>query len=301
MKNCCVALSALALLFSLCACSSGGGESGGLRLYFPARSGTEGLRTQAVGSEDYHGRANVDSMMEGLLSGPSEEGLSSLVDEEVWLLGWTLSGGTLQVDMSAAYGDLAGVDLTLADCCITLTLSQLEGVERVYITAGGSEVAHRASQVFTPEDMIFTGAEEEPRQMPVELYFPRSIGQGLGFEVRELILTEDDNLYTEVIQALLAGPQSSALQTFFPEGIEVLGTRVDDGICYVNFAVILKEKAPGEPMQQDLLLYSIVNTLGALDSVRAVQLLIEGEIPNSYGSVNTSLPLEPNFNLVEGG
>lgn len=301
MRHYYTALAALALLFSLCACSTGGGEENdGLRLYFPARSGSGGLLSLAVGSEDYYGGADVDSMMEGLLSGPSGEGLDTLIDEEVRLLGWALYEGILQVDMSAAYGELAGVDLTLADCCITLTLSQLEGVERVYITAGGSEVAHRADQVLTAEDMIFTGAEEEPRQISVELYFPRSVDRGLGFEVRELMLTEDDDLYIEVTKALLAGPQSSALHTPFPEGMEVLGVRVADGICYVNFPATLKEKAPGDPMEQDLLLYSIVDTLGNLDAVRAVQLLIEGEIPKNYGSVNTSLPLEPDFSLVEG-
>lgn len=290
-------LAALALLLALCACG-GEREVTELQVYFPAAPVEEGLYRQAVGSENYYGEAGVDGLMAALLAGPQGDGAGRLFEDDVWLLGWTLAEGTLQVDMSSAYGDLTGVDLTLADCCITLTLCQLEGVDRVHITAGGSDVAYRAHQVLTADDMIFTGAEEEPRQVSVELYFPRSAGRGLGFEVRELTLTEDDDLYAAVTRALLDGPESGALRTLFPEGTEVLDTRMDNGICNVNFSAALMENAPAGQGEQDLLLYSIVDTLGNLDAVNAVQLLVEGEVPKSYGTTDTTLPLEPDFGLV---
>lgn len=289
----------LALLLALCACG-GEQEPTEYQVYFPGVPSADGVLTQAVGSENYYGAATVEGLMDALLGGPQGDGLAGLPVDDVWLLGWTRNGSLLQVDLSSAYGELAGVDLTLADCCITLTLAQLEGVERVHITAGGSDVAYRAHQVLTGDDMIFTGAEEEPRQVSVELYFPRSGGRGLGFEVRELTLTEDDDLYAVVTQALLAGPESGALRPFFPEGTEVLGTRVDDGVCYVNFSGQLIDAAPEGQAEQDLLLYAIVDTLGNLDSVQAVQLLVEGEVPKSYGTADTTLPLEPDFGLLAG-
>ena len=50
----------------------------------------------------------------------------------------------LLVDLSEQYGALADVSLTLADYSIVLTLSQLEGVEGVEITAGGHRVSYRS-------------------------------------------------------------------------------------------------------------------------------------------------------------
>ena len=291
-------LAVLAVLTLLFACGSE--EATELQVYFPVQLEPDGSLTRAVDSENYHGEITVDGLLDALLAGPKDPELTKLFDSDVWLLGWTMEGERLQVDLSSAYGDLTGIDLTLADCCITLTLSQLEGVEQVHVTAGGSDLSYRGKQILSEDDMIFTGAEEEPRLVDVELYFPRSGGRGLGFEVREFILTEDDDLYTTVTLALLEGPESGALRAVFPEGTELLSTRLEDGICYVNFSAALIESAPDNVAEQDLLLYSIVDTLGNLDAVTAVQLLVEGEVPKSYGSADTTLPLEPDFGLLAG-
>ena len=299
MKKLCMLLAVLAVL-ALVPAACAGGEETALRLYFPAAPEPDGSLPRAVDSENYYGEPTVDGLLDALLAGPEEAGLTGLFGSDVWLLGWTMEGERLQVDLSAAYGDLTGIDLTLADCCITLTLSQLEGVEQVHVTAGGSDLAYRGRQILSEDDMIFTGAEEEPRLVDVELYFPRSGGRGLGFEVREFTLTEDDDLYATVTLALLAGPESSALRAVFPEGTELLSTRLEEGICYVNFSAALIDQAPAGQAEQDLLLYSIVDTLGNLDAVTAVQLLVEGEVPKSYGSADTTLPLEPDFGLLAG-
>ena len=52
------------------------------------------------------------------------------------LRSWTLNNGLLTVDFSSTYGTLSGIDLTLADYSVVLTLTQLEEVETVMITVG---------------------------------------------------------------------------------------------------------------------------------------------------------------------
>lgn len=59
----------------------------------------------------------------------------------------------MSVDLSEAYSGLAGVELSLADGCIVLTLCQLEGVEEVYITVEGRPRPFR-DQVYTREDFM---------------------------------------------------------------------------------------------------------------------------------------------------
>ena len=48
-----------------------------------------------------------------------------------------MNNGLLTVDFSSTYGTLSGIDLTLADYSVVLTLTQLEEVETVMITVGG--------------------------------------------------------------------------------------------------------------------------------------------------------------------
>lgn len=295
----------LAALLLLSACAEAE-DPAALRLWFPTASGSSRPVAQAVGWEAFDsgadsGPVDMDALLAALLDGPTDDGLENPFPPDTQVLGWALDDGLLRLDLSAPYGELSGIGLTLADCCLTLTLCQVEGVERVRVTIDGGPVAARERQVFTPEDVIFTGAEEEPRQISAELYFPRAMGKGLGFETRELTLTEDDDLYAMIAQALMAGPEDPDLHTLLPEEAVLLGVWVDDGVCYVNFSDELLTLAPESPAEQNLLLYSVVDTMGNLHTVTAVQLLVEGERLPEFGGQEASLPLEPDFGLLSGG
>lgn len=289
---------ALFLAF-LCACGAQD-EYSGFKVWFPTEPDPSQPFAQALSWEafDEEKTPTVDTLMEALLCGPVYDELSAPFLPGTRLLRWSVEDGLLRLDFSAPYAELTGISLTLADYCITLTMCQLEGVEQVCITVNGQELAGREGRCLTPEDVIFTGAEEEPRLVEAELYFPRAVGKGLGFEKRELTLTEDDDLYTIMAQLLMAGPEDADLRAILPEGVELRGAWVDDGICYVNFSAALLDFASQPEEEQRLLLYSLVDTMGNLSSVTAVQLLVEDEIVPQFGGQDTSLPLEPDFGLV---
>jgi len=283
-KRCLCLLCAFLLLLSLCACSFGK-KTSALQIYYPATSGD--LTSRAVASRDYFGAGNIESLTAALLY--------DLFGSKVRLVDWIQISDMLRLDLSAEYAEFSGIDRTLAECCIALTLCQLDSVNTVQVNVDGSPGGIHS--YLSPDDMIFTGTEEEPREFLVELYFPRSSGRGLGIESRKLILTEDDDLYTEVTRALLAGPERPGLLFPFPEELEVLGSKLESGVCHINFSSRLLE-LEASAAELDLLLYSIVDTLGNLDSVSSVQVLVEGEPLIHYGTTDTSMPLEPDFGLV---
>lgn len=281
----------LAALLLLASCAEAEKEDG-LRLWFPVDLDAPRHSAQAVAWKTAAGTGTVESLVSALLSGPGEDGLAGLFPAGTKLVDWALRDGELSLEFSKEYGALNGADLTLADYCLTLTLCQLEQVDRVSILTGTER------RTLCPEDVIFTGAEEEPRQISVALYFPRALGKGLGFETRELTLTEDDGLYEMIAEALVKGPSDPDLQTYLPSGGVLLDTWVDDGVCYVNFSSDFLVYAPGGEQERNLLLYSVVDTMGNLDSVTAVQILVEGDRLPEFGGVETTLPLEPDFGLL---
>lgn len=292
----------LAVLLMLSACQAQEPQDA-LRLWFPLNPEASGHTAQAVtyeASSEFGTSESetVEILSEALFAGPKSENLVNPFPEGTQLLNWKLRDGQLDLELSEEYGSLTGVDLTLADYCLTLTLCQLDGVDRVCLTVAGTAV--QGKHLLSPEDVIFTGAEEEPRQINVALYFPRALGKGLGFETRELTLTEDDDLYMMIAGALMNGPTDPDLQTFLPDVDVLIGVWMDDNICYVNFSSDFLTQAPEGETEQNLLLYSVVDTLGNLDSVSAVQLLVEGERLLEFGGVETNLPLEPDFGLLSG-
>lgn len=264
-------------------------EDEGLKLWFP----TQGRQlTAALDTCPYEGEATVPAMLDALLAGPpvEETGLADAIPKGARVLSWSLEQRVAHVELSAAYAELVGVELTMADYCITLTLAQLPGVDGVRVTASGAGQSYRERHVLYPGDVLFSGAEEVPVEVTAALYFRREGGNSLGFELRVFRLTEDKAPAKAVLEALLAGPEEEGLTPLLPEGLAVRSAWVDNGVCCADLSaqlLELPEEVRGPAID------SIVLTLCSLDTVDQVQLLAEGEPLGEFGGRDLSQPLSP--------
>lgn len=290
MKRGCMFLLAFVLTVGLCACSAGQKEEGSrFRLWFITNPS---LGSVSLGTEEYSGAQTVPALVEALLAGPSaESGLVSPIPEGVSLQGWEQSSRAVQVDLSHPYNELSGVDLTLADYCIALTLTQLDGVDGVRITVNGVELPQRSRQLLRPGDVLFSGAEEEPVELIATLHFRRAGGNELGAELRIFRLTESESAALAVLQALVAGPQEEGLTALLPEAVTAYSAREENGICYADFSAELLEYVPEAEEEQQLVVRSIVDSLCSLGYVHSVQLMVEGQPLERYGLLDVSEPL----------
>lgn len=285
-------LAAAAGLSLLAGCASDQEEGEGLLLWFAADQSLQEVPTAALASQPYQGEASVPDLLAALLDGPEAGGgLVSAIPAGTRLLDWRVEDGIAHVDLSQPYGDLVGVDLTVADYSIALTLTQLEGVDGVRITVNGSDPEGGGGRVLYAEDVVFSGVEEEPVELSAALYFRRSGTQELGYELRVFQLTEEDDPTLAVLEALLEGPQDEGLAAILPEGLEVRSVRVENGVCYADLSAVLLESVPDSREEQELVVYSIVNTLCSLDTMDGVELQVEGEALESYGQLELDGPL----------
>ena len=262
----------------------------------------EWLEEPALSSEARRspaGEPPLNALMEALLSGPLSAGLASPFPSGVTQLNPpTLENGVCTVNLSEQYGGLSEVDLTMADYCITLTLSQIEGVDSVTILVEGEIIPYGDHQLLRASDVVLSSAEDEPVYLSADLYFLGD-GGGLAVKTRELLVPSGSAPAMVALQALLSGPESEGLYLPFPQGAELIDLWINtDGTCYVNFSAPFLERAPTPTSQARLLLYAIVNTLCQFSGISSVRLLVEGESPTEYGGVPTASPLEANPDLV---
>ncbi|MFQ9408116.1 MAG: GerMN domain-containing protein [Oscillospiraceae bacterium] len=153
----------------------------------------------------------AQAALEQLLGGCTEPGYRSPIPQGVQLRSCQLTGGMALVDFSQGYEQLSGIDLTMADYCVTLTLSQLPGVSVVRITVEGQELAYRSHSLLRSQDLLMTSEDDVSRTLAIRLYFPaQSTGQ-LTPESRTLTLHEGDSSAEAIVSALLAGPQADGL------------------------------------------------------------------------------------------
>lgn len=289
-----VCLLLAAVLVLLPGCAGAGGDGVRLTVWFAADPSGPVAPPAALAGSSYQGEGTVPALMQALLDGPEPgSGLVPAIPQGVRLLDWSMAEGVARVDLSQPYGDLVGMELTLADYSITLTLTQLEEVQGVIITVNGSQPPEREGEILRADDVVFSGIEEDLVELSAALYFRRADTGALGYELRVLQVTQDEEPVQAALEALLAGPQDEGLAALLPAGMELRGVRVDNRVCYVDLSQALLTGMPTTAQEQALVIDSIVSTLCSLDTVDGVQLLVEGESLTQYGQLMLEGTLAP--------
>lgn len=303
MKRVVSILLAVALLPALCACAARQEtpqDESSYMLWFPVRRASSRTDSAAMYREIrwQEKMPSAYELAETLLRGPEDEELYSPFPEGVAIRFLMTEGDTVWIDLSAAYGELSGFEMTLADYCLALTLCQLPEVESVKITVEG-EVAHdRNRDTLREGDVLLSGIEEEPDTFLAALYFPDSGGRSLTVEYRQVVRTEQRDAVAVVMDELLRGPMEGEGRRALPEGTRVRSLSGRDRVCYVDLSEEFVNNAPASAEEAGLTLYALVNTLCVRSGVSQVQLLIESERISFYGTVSVSAPLSANFDLV---
>lgn len=241
--------------------SSGGGDAIG-------ESNTRYLPDEGATTEDC-----ARALAERLLAAPSDGALRSPVPEGTTLQSLTISGRRARLDFSGQYARLSGVELSLADYCFTLTLTQLPDVNAVSITANGRELPYRRTQVLLAADTLLSSRDSGPRPITVSLYFLDEKTGALRSEQQTLALYEGQTRVSAVLEALCEGPEEASLAPLLPEDFAALSARIEEGVCYVN----LPSEALPQGETRALALESLERSLLSISGVGEVQLLLDGE------------------------
>ena len=233
----------------------------------------------------------AEDLMNALLSGPAGSGLQSPFPEGTRLLGVEVRGSHAKVDLSSAYRNLSGIDLTLADYCITLTLTQLSAIRSVSILVRGQELSYRDSQRFRPKDVLLSSTEDVVATVDVTLYAIDPEGR-LTAVPRTLDLYEGDTQAEALVTALRQGPWDKDWRSALPDWFSVQSVWLDDGVCYANLLTSTVPEA-ADREEAALALQALRDSLASLDSVREVRILVNGELAQSYAGVSLRTSTRP--------
>ena len=165
MKKALAALMSLLLLCGAAGCGVAAvtPEGTGLQIYYEAdpekAAGGDILTTARVDWTEQAKRpadAQAREALRLLLEGVGDPDFTSPLPDGTQLLSCSVSGSTAVVDFSAAYGQLTGMQLTIADYCVTLTLTQITPIRMVRILADGREITYRHSSTLLAGDALLT-------------------------------------------------------------------------------------------------------------------------------------------------
>lgn len=278
-----------------------------LRLYCPADIGAKNksagggdaitgipIRWEQITGDDRGRQQQAQYIMELLLGGCTEPDFTSPMPEGTRVLSCTVTGGTVAVDLSNEYDQLAGVERTIADYCITLSMMQLAGILAVRITVEGRVSADHPAEVYTSEEVLLTSPEDIVRTVKVQLYFPNATGELVG-EERRLTVYEGETVAQAVVKALTERPMAryADLEPLLPEGFTALSASVEGGTCFLNVSGSVAALLPESSTEQARMIQGLVDSLCSMDEVSQVQLMVDGEYQLMLGRVPISRPLLP--------
>jgi germination protein M len=129
----------------------------------------------------------------------------------------------------------------------------------------------------------------------VTLYFPTSDAEGL-VPVERTLTTTPENAIAAIFKEFANPP--AGLVAPLPKGTELLNSKIKEGTVTLNLSKNFKNNFEGGATGEQMVLYSIVNSLTSLPEIKSVEFLLEGQQTVAIlGALDTSTPVKPNKSL----
>jgi len=97
-------------------------------------------------------------------------------------------------------------------------------------------------------------------------------------EIREIQVSKE--LYKNVVEELIKGPQSDQLYSTIPSNVKVNSVKISEGTATVDFSkeiITNFQEIPHSSTTEILAIFSIVNTLTEFEEINKVKITIEGK------------------------
>lgn len=223
----------------------------------------------------------LEEMLECLQRDPEATEIRRTIPESIRVGKPQFAGYQATVDLSKEYYDLGVAEQVLTRAAIVKTLTQVKDCVYVAFTVNGEPMVNDDGSVV--RSMSKDSFVENPGKQinssnstVLTLYFANQDGTGLVKEECDVHYSSNISLDKLVMTKLIEGPEGSDLQATLPSGTKIVMISVADGICYVNLDETFRNDQNDKILEQ-VVLYSIVDSLTELPDVDKVQITINGD------------------------
>ena len=259
-------------------------------------------------SEDYFAKEDdkdklVKELIGRLTNIPDGITLKKPIPDEVKIKDVRIKDDCVTINFSETYEQLTGISEILRRACVVKTICQIDDINKVEYTIEDQPLMYSELNpvgAMSDDDFIDnTGGETTYYQnVQISLYYTDTEGRKL-FQTRHNVEFDGTiSLEELVVRQLMAGPlEDDKLAPVLPSGTKINKVSFKDGICYVDFNKEFLEGRDG--VSDDVIVYSVVNSLSDIGSVSKVQFWIDGKPVSSYReTVPIDLPIERKFDII---
>ncbi len=255
--------------------------------------------TQAVA---YEGERECAAVIDALSRTPEDVQLKRILGDMVTLKSWKLFEDQLILDFDGNYSDLTKSGEVLFRASVVRTMCQLADVRSVAFLVEGESLADSKGIPFgamTEDTFVDAGREAASPYERTELvlYFSNRDGTALSAERQNVVYPSDVAIEKIIVEHLIQGPTDDSLRPTLSPDRSVKSVSVKEGICYVDLTEPLIDTSGA--VNEEVSLYSIVNSLTEITSINRVQISIDGEIGRTFrGAIELGEPFERNLDII---
>ncbi|MBR5377215.1 MAG: GerMN domain-containing protein [Lachnospiraceae bacterium] len=295
-------LTALLLAFG-CAKQTAHEADRTVRVYYPDEDhGSLLVMERTLLSETLEDR--VDELLKALQFDPMINHMTAALDEGIEIKSRTISGNGLKIDLSVSYNSLSKTEEVLTRAAVVETLTQLDGIDHVEFFVEGEDLEDDHGKPYGPmrgDSFINDTATEINTydRRRITLYFADMEGYHLKKTTRTVVYSANLSAEKLIVQKLIEGPETGEdVYPTIPRDAQLLSVTTNNGVCYVNFNAAIREKPYNAA--ENVVIYSIVDSLTELPNISQVQILIEG-VPDGtlYGSMSLDRLYERETDIVQ--
>ncbi len=246
----------------------------------------------------------INNIFEQMKIAPKSTNLKSVVPPDLELLDYNLYNYILTVNLSNNYNNLSDIEKLIFRAGFVWSITEINSINSIKFLIENEELkyANNKNIGYLNRDNIILNPIISPDKLEQEkiiLYFANSNNK-LVEEKRNIEANQNQSMEIHIVEELIIGPKLDGNIKTVPSETKIRNIKTEDNICYVDLSSDFITKISGNKEQENLAIYSIVNSLTNLSNVNKVQFLIDGEKTNlSKESVDISQPLGRYENIIQ--
>lgn len=225
------------------------------------------------------------------------------IPEGISIRSWEVEQDCLNLDFDSEYDKLDSITEILCRLAVVKTMTQIEGIESVSFTVEGQPLVDSLGVAvggMTIDSFVENPGEQinSFQHATIDLYFSNKTGDGLVKERQEVYYNSNISMEKLVMEHLMMGPKGKEARKTIPDETKLINVAVVDGSCYVNLDENFKNH--NYEIQEQVVIYSIVDSLASLGNIERVQISINGDTSGIYrDEYELSEMYRPDYRFVD--
>ena len=216
--------------------------------------------------------------------------------ETVEFPGINVKDGIITLDFNSEYTSMSNVREIIFRASVVLTLIQVPQVQGVSFTVEGAPIINSNREpigIMTQDTFVNVLLTEEgmlKQETDLTIFFADETGTKLApVDYRFTIDNSNYSMEEYILSRLIEGPAGGATGRTLSPNVTLNSVVTTDRVCFVNFGSDFLDQE--QVVSDEVMVYSIVNSLCQLPYVSSVKFLIDGESDvKLHGAMDLSNP-----------